>query len=263
MEYFSPGVVSFDTLEVRSVCNTPDEVILRNIEVNSGRDLPWVTGEDVKSQGLVIVCGGPSLDGFVPAIRKHQKRGDLILCVNHTAQWLMERRVLPNATVLLDADPQTAECVLPGHMHFIASQCDPCVFDAAGENAILWHSKTEGSEEAVQRGNKHHEGQYASIGGGVTVGQRAVNLGFILGFRSFDIYGMDSSFEGAGHAYEHDWVDADPMFRVEAYGRSFVIEPWMAAQAKFYPYLKELIRSHGGTIRAHGDGLIPWIDKHT
>ena len=262
MEYFSPGVVSFDTLEVHSICNTADDVILRNIEVNSGRDLPWVDrmGPE-KSHSLVVVCGGPSLEGTLVAIKNHARRGDYILAVNHTAQWLIERRVAPDGIILLDADPLTAECIVPGLTHFIASQCDPCVFDAA-ENVILWHSKTDGSEEAAARGNKYHDGPYASIGGGVTVGQRAVTLGFVLGFRSFDIYGMDSSFDGSGHAYEHDWTNAKPMMRVESYGRSFVIEPWMGAQAKFWPYLKNLIQSHGGTIRAHGDGLIPWIDKH-
>lgn len=264
MDYISPGLVAFDTLEVATVCNTTDDVILRNVEINSGRELPWVSEMGPpRSDALAIVCGGPSLEKLIPKISWHKHRGDYILCVNHAGHVLRSKGIEPDGIVLLDAHPNMVECITPGATHYVASQCDPAVFDAlADEKVILWQSKTDGSEEAVARGNKYHDGPYASIGGGVTVGLRAINLGFVIGWREINAFAMDSSFDGSSHAYENDWVPNEPMLRVEAHGREFIIEPWMGAQAKFYPYIKDIIQAHGGTVRAYGPGLIPWIDKH-
>lgn len=118
---------------------------------------------------------------------------------------------------------------------------------------MLWHAWSEEPECKIWLGKKF------GIAGGTTSGLRAINVGYIMGFRNFILYGMDSclgpdkdkkrfSGERVGNAYITDAIVG---------GRRFWCNGALAQQAtEFQEYYKYLEGLH---IDAKGDGLIAAI----
>jgi hypothetical protein len=107
-------------------------------------------------------------------------------------------------------------------------------------------------------------GNWLMIGGGSTVGLRAVNVAYLMGAREFHLYGFDSCFvEGEHHCYVNAvTTDDDEALNVPIFveGRKFTCAPWMVSQAQEYQRLVDMLPDC--TFRVHGDGLISWIAKH-
>jgi hypothetical protein len=70
----------------------------------------------------------------------------------------------------------------------MASRCAPEMFDhLANRKVMLWNSYGSLDEAKAYKG-------HPAIGGGSTSGMRAITVGYVLGFRKFVLYGMDSCF---------------------------------------------------------------------
>jgi hypothetical protein len=78
----------------------------------------------------------------------------------------------------------------------MASVCHPDFWETLkGKNVKVWHLVNGDDFETVAWVAQHHpEGMESLIGGGSSVGMRAMNVSAALGFRRFDIHGMDCSF---------------------------------------------------------------------
>jgi hypothetical protein len=102
---------------------------------------------------------------------------------------LCENGVEPDMWVNLDPRDRTSGIQrLNDHTIYMpASRCPPSTFDyLKGRKMLLWHSWAPGPEmEAIGPGK-------VAVGGGTTSGLRAVNIGYLLGFRHFIMYGYDS-----------------------------------------------------------------------
>ena len=57
---FDPAKVS--PVEIKSGCNTPDDVIRSQVTENIRRQLPQVQPFNKNGQTALLVCGGPSLE---------------------------------------------------------------------------------------------------------------------------------------------------------------------------------------------------------
>jgi hypothetical protein len=75
------------------------------------------------------------------------------------------------------------------------------VFDKLrGCHVVLWHPLgPPGLEDLLKQLMPH---DWFAIGGGTTMGLRWLNLGYVMGFRTFRMHGLDSSFrDDRTHAY--------------------------------------------------------------
>jgi len=149
---------------------------------------------------MVIVGGGPSLR-TVKALEPGR-----IVALNGVHDYLLAKGVKPWGMVICDPREDNARFVRnpqPGVLYFIASQCHPAVFDALeGFDVVLWNN---GTLDAITPPvlNEIYGRSTTIVGGGTTVGMRALELGWVMGFRSFHLYGMDSCLSGdVHHAYE-------------------------------------------------------------
>ena len=205
---------------------------------------------------LSVMAGGPSL------ARTWQQAEGRLIAVNGVHDWLVDRGTIPWACCLLDADPRMADLVTPRDdvIYFVASMSDPAVFDRMkGRHVVLWHaSGPAGAELALARS------AYMAVGGGTTVAVRCLTLGYVLGFRRFRFFGLDSSYEdGVSHAYQHDLL---PTVTVAAGNREFVTQVGFAKQALDFCEIMDNFESGMLTgkpehldVEVIGDGLLPTL----
>jgi hypothetical protein len=135
-----------------------------------------------------------------------------------------------------------------------ASRCPPSTFDyLKGRKVLLWHSWAEGPEmEAIGPGK-------LAVGGGTTSGLRAVNIGYLLGFRKFTMYGYDSCNRADGvKRFTGDVTGpAIDVFVGGPSGKKFSCNMAMAQQANEFQKLFDVMGDL--QVEVKGPGLIAEI----
>ena len=244
--------------------NTNAEKILDNIRENAQWPCNHVRAHMIQDdQEIQILCGGPSLNDFKDEIIENHKNGIKTVTVNGVYNWAQDNGIHNVNQCMIDARPFNKRFVEPPRddcYYFIASQCDPSVFEILPhDRTFFWHAT--GSPEAVDVVEECYP-EYVIAGGGSTVALRAIALMRILGFKKMRIYGMDSCLvDDEHHAYsqpENDYKIRN--IPVTVGGRTFTCQPWMAYQA--YDFV-DMVRATGDEIMldVKGDGLIAHILK--
>lgn len=234
-------------------CSTSDGKVRSNVEINIRRDLPrlhqlpdygkW------KKPPLAIVAGGPSLNSSHDELEQFEH----VMVCGSAHDPLIDLGFVPEFAVLCDAHPSEADCVKLADnrcTYFIASMCDPLVFDALEEqHVVMWHN-FQGDLSIFG-----DETPYA-IMGGCTVTLRALNIALMLGWNDLHFFGFDSSFpsEGPEYAYEGN-PPSGKRILARAGGRVFETTTAWLAQATHF---REMCLNMGFMFRPtiHGDGLI-------
>lgn len=226
-----------------------DEQMLENVRSSLARPSPRIHRAarfKAHERHLSVAAGGPSLADTFPALT-----GD-IAAVNGSLGFLKERRITPWACGVLDPRPHMTEIVEadPDVIYFVASIVDPGVFDKlekAGCDIVLWHPSGMFGIEGVP-------GVDLVIGGGCTMGLRWMTLGYVMGYRSFDLHGLDSSYRGREtHAYP------DPLARDRLTHKGRETSPNFIEQVVDFMFTLDRFEKpdmEATTIRVFGDGLL-------
>lgn len=244
--------------------NTPMETMIRQAEENLSRDLPMFMECPANLNEALIVGGGPSLQHNLPNLRMRRDRGGIIFALNGTHDWLIDRGIVPDFHVMLDARQENVQFVRRPHKdvtYLIAAQCHPDVFNALkGYKVIVWLGCFDTREQENDLAKKFPNKPIMLVGGGATVGLKTMNLAYLAGFRKLHFYGFDSCYSGeSNHAYPQPLNDKESRIEVIAAGKKFTCAPWMAKQAmEFQSQMRQLLDA-GCQIYVHGNGLIPWI----
>lgn len=240
---------------------------LANMIENCKRDLPWFHETAPHGGSLVIVGGGPSLKRNWQHIRAHQKIGAKVLACNGALKFLLDKGITPDFALFIDVSPVVAGFLDHGAdrtLHMVASCCDASVFDTLNfwdAPVCVWHPLNpaiEAEQKALLDEYRHRPS--ALIGGGNTGVLRAMPLGYLMGFRTLHMFGVDSCLddEGADHAYtKHDGPETDEVGSVTFRDKTYRVTPWMANQARQFTNYYPVLASRGCQIVVHGDGLIP------
>lgn len=241
--------------------NTPREKILENIEVNAKWGCKHVRPHMPQDIEVMLLCGGPSLNDFEEEIWENYHNGMKVVTVNGAYQWCQERGITNVNQCMLDARPFNRRFVEPVRedcYYFIASQCDPSVYEILPKHrTFYWHCTT--NDEAIAIIDKHYP-EYVLCGGGSTVALRALVLLRILGFKNQLIYGMDSCLRNDEH---HAYLQAEndstaPVVPVMVGDKTFFCHRWMAYQAfEFIDMMRGMSEEFSLTVK--GDGLIAHI----
>lgn len=256
----------FPIVGFESSLNTAMEKMIEQAEQNTRRDLPIFAELEAHNGAALIVGGGPSLAENIGKLRFHRDMGGVIFSLNATHDWLIERGIVPDFHVLLDARKENAEFVRKPHnevTYLIASQCHADVFDALeGQNVVLWTACFENHGQEIEFGMKFPGKPIMMVGGGATVGLKAMNLAYLWGFRKISMFGMDSSYrDNENHAYKQALNDKESKMPIHAAGKDFICAPWMAKQAMEFQNQYRQLSGLGCRIKVYGDGLIPWITR--
>jgi len=241
--------------------NVPVENMLTNARRNLARDLPmFVPGR--KSEEVCIVGGGPSLSATLPNLRMRYNRGATIWALNGAMDWLQEHHLTPDAMVLLDARPEMVGMLRNLHkktIYYVAAQCDPAVFDAlSGYEVRMWVGYCPGIEAVA---SEFPQKPIVIVGGGNTVGLKALCMASLCQFQRIHLFGFDSCYGESHHAYPQPLNDGEKTMGFKAAGRSFTAAGWMARQAQDFVIDYRNATAAGAKVTVHGDGLIPHIAK--
>lgn len=242
--------------------NFPKEELLENIRTNIQRFLPQVKAYPKrKDSKIILVGGGPSLEGTFDELKAQVEDGVKLIAVNNTHDWLLDRGLTPSAMIMVDARPSNVRFVqrpISTCKYLIASQCDPSVFDSlSGHNTWIWHAKNDEGEKEIL--DNYYMGQWLPIIGGSTVILRSIWILRMLGFTEIDIYGFDSCMkEDQHHAYDQPENDASPVMKVTCAGKEFYASAWMLSQADDFMHFVKKLGEHF-QLNVHGDGLISHI----
>jgi len=244
-------------LEITVVAAGEKEELCSNILSASGRGLPELTLAPIKHDGnIVLVASGWSMPDYIDEIKAHRRAGRPIVAIKAAHDFLVENGVEPDLWVNLDPRDRTSGIQrLNDHTVYMpASRCPPCTFDhLAGRKILLWHSWSPGEEmEAIGPGK-------LAVGGGTTSGLRAINIGYLLGFRAFTLYGYDSCNRADG-VKRFTGETTGPS--VDVYvggpgGRKFNCNAAMAQQANEFQKLFEVMADIKVDVK--GPGLIAEI----
>ncbi len=233
----------------------PPAVFRRYFDHNMKRGLGEISIGPVRNDPLYIVCSGPSL------LETWEELKDCpgeIWALNAAFDWLCAKDIRPDYGVCLAAENEILryfEQCGEGDKFLFASQTHPELVDRVldrGGSVTLWHpAHPEGWEIPVPR-------EYMVFGGG-TVGSRAFDLAYILGFRDVHVLGMDACLSYDGRiAVETPMYDdrRDSLATYVVNGRAFVAMPSHARQVEDFPHLVRHLE--GMNITLYGDGMLQW-----
>ena len=197
-----------------------------NMESAIARGLPRlerVPIDDAKT--LHIACYGPSLKETWGELHLASDKSESIISMSGSTKFLVERGIVP--TYHVDMDPRqnkvmTSLPAVPGVTYLVASVCDPAYFDAlleANANVVLWHTVSSNWEQDL-KWVAEHDPETILVSTGSTIGLGAIQLGGVLGFRRFEIHGMDGSFDASmsRHAGHHAGKTQKPNITWDAGG---------------------------------------------
>lgn len=241
--------------EVAAVPVESMEQRVSNIRSAISRNLPTLHVRPPHSGVWCVCAGGPSLGDQLKKIKRAKKRGNVIVSMNGTHDFLMKHKIQPDYFIM--ADPRAANArfvrrARKGTIYLIGADCHPDIFDALrGKDLRVWYPM--GYEET--------ENTPVQVGGGSTVGLRAFNIGYILGFRHFHAFGLDGCVINRHHAYDQPENDGEAVKEVFFKGKSYFMTDWQIAQAQNFD---EFIKRYGHTFKltVHGDGIIKHIGEH-
>lgn len=241
--------------------NTTEEQIIKNVKHNIAQGWQQVTPYPTNDIECMILGGSPSLNAFEAEIRQKREEGVKIISINGTYKWCLDHGIIPSALIMVDARPHNARFskpVIDGCKYFIASQCDPSVFEGLPKDrTYIWHT----SAELIGKILTEHYGEWYPIPGGSTALLRALPLFRMLGFKKFHLYGCDSCISSdAHHAYPQAENDTDVVIPIMVHpdDRVFQCHTWMASQAQEFIDLIKFIGDELD-IEIHGDGLLAHI----
>ena len=215
---------------------------------------------------IALVGGGPSLGSQIEELKDKTKYRYVMAC-GAVHDYLVEQGVIPDFCAIVDPDPIVIKYILKpckDTLYLVASQCSPKVFehlDEHGCQVYMWHADG-GPLSDKEKADLFGEGT-ALVGGGCTIGTRAMILAIGMGFFNQDLFGFDTCLT---NDYKHHVFDFhDP--NVETVGNiveiklggsdspTFKVAEYMLGQLFDF---KNILRAFANclNVTVHGGGLL-------
>jgi hypothetical protein len=204
---------------------------------------PVPIGEDV----LSLVGYGPSLEDTWQDI-KHP-----IMSMSGSHDFLIERGIIPDYHCDMDPRPHKVSHILHPHkdvQYLMASVCHPFTWSILKDYKLkTWHVV---SGKNTKDWLSVNDPRTVLVAGGSTIGLASIHVGGLIGFRHFEIFGMDGCWKDNNrHAGPH-------------YGHSHNVIEWSVGDLKFNTSkimmnanveLLNMLRNFPFFAVLHGDGL--------
>lgn len=249
-------------IKIMAGLNRPRDEMQENIRINCQRGLPEVWPHAEQETTIALVGGGPSLEETLDELREVQEDGGKVVALAGAAKFLLSHGITPNAHVLLDSRIGNVDFVTDAECtYFVASQCDPKVFDALKDRKVyIFHAINDPSDNDVI---KAHVEKWVPIQGGNTIGLRALRLFQILGYHRFELFGYDScNLKGKHHAYKQVGADDLRVTNIQCNGKTFEMSAYQIQQVMEFMKMVKIF-GQDWEIVSHGDGIISHMIRST
>ncbi len=215
---------------------------------------------------MAIVGGGPSVANYVEEIKKYKANDlDNLMSVNAAHNWLIQQGIVPRIHVLSEFDVEDVEVSLGGPPHrdvtyYLSSCCNTNLFRQLSDyKRVLFHPfmPMQGYQQAI---NYYFKNEFMVCSGWATF-FKSLAIATVLGFREFELFGIDSSFEGSSHVGDYVIANKEPAISVwggDQWGKGlkrFTTQGGLVYQAKeFLEFCK--YNQSGLRLRVRGDSLL-------
>lgn len=221
-------------LDICVAVNTPDKKLKNNIQSALARDLPTLSMRPVKDKKLAICASGPSLYRTWCGISEDTD----VMALNGAYKFLLANGRTPNYFAMLDAracNTNFLETPYKETEFLLALQCAPEVFDALAE----FNTTTYALYTPLCRRLTRKIPGLMNIGAAGTIGLSALSLAAVLGYRTVELHGYDSSFENEERrVVAQPQNDGEITMDIYVEDRRYRTTPAMAQQVKdFRGYL--------------------------
>lgn len=229
--------------------------------------LPHLMPERVQPGKVAIVGSGPSVLENLEKIREiaaDPRNG--VFVVNYAHPLLKKHNIRISGACLFEIEARAYDCLedpSPGCTYYICSICDPSTFaKLEGQTRVIWHCMSDqpSHKEALQafKGHLH-------IGGGFTTFLRTLNVAYVLGWRDYELFGVESSFPGKdSHFFGTPNYGGDVMPITIGFAdgsrADFMSKSYLVRQADEFRQFTE-IHGHLFKMKVHGEGLLPLIHR--
>lgn len=218
-----------------------------------------------------IVGASPSIVNYTEQIRKIKENElNVVMSLNGTHSWLLEHNIIPNLHVMFEIDEKHVVdlCGGPPHkdvFYYVCSHCHQRLHrELKDYHRVLWHCFDEPPEYQTLIG-RLFPGEFM-VGGGHVTFFRAVNIAIILGYRKFEFFGIDGSYEGDRSHYEgyHSYAGEMTMDIIAGGNgmpyKRFHTNPSLSFMVHEFLRFCEA-NQHGLKIHVNGDGLMRYMHQ--
>lgn len=257
--FYVSGWITGTAVAGSGLLNTEMDKIKENVKTNIVGGWLQVEPHVANAVEVMLVGGGPSLAENWDEIRKNRDKGMPLIALNGAYGECIKQGINPSALMVVDArsfNARFTKPVIDDCKYFIASQCDPLVFEGLPKDrTYIWHTMTD---EIAPLLNEQYTKWYG-IPGGSTVLLRAFTMFRMLGYKRFHVFGCDSCLvNNKHHSFEQKENDSEIIIRVRCGDRIFMCHTWMISQAQEF---MDTIKFLGDEIEieVYGDGLLRHI----
>lgn len=178
------------------ICKFTKKLLYANMAANFRKGLPdlaEITGS--RTGSVMIIGGGPSIDGQVEEIRLQKSLGVPLIAISRIYPWCLKNGIVPNYIASLDCSAEQEAGFIEIHedtTHLLASVTRPEIADmilAKKAKAYLFDARDDRKIKALRREAGYRAVTVVNGGGSVTV--LCISLALNLGFRDLNIFGFD------------------------------------------------------------------------
>lgn len=256
--FLVPGAHAVEGVSVSTA--TPTDDIVNNIKINIKKDVKAIHHLEEWREGVpfALVGGGPSLKTQLEELKKYK----YIMACGSVHDYLCEQGFSPDWTVICDPDP-VMETYLTRRPHntkyLVASQCSPSMFEhLKGEDVTIWHLAGDKFDQSIYGENN------VTLGGGCTVGTRAMAIAMGFGFYNLHLFGFDTCLDGENHhAYKFNNPELEKIYDTheiffEQDGPKFQVAGYHLGQLFD---IKTMMGQFAGrmSITVHGESLLSYF----
>ncbi len=246
------------------------EPAANNIRHAGTLGLECLKPQPVRPGKVAIVGSAPSVMDHLDRIREiaEDKRNGVFV-VNYAHPLLKKHGIRITGACLFEIEARAYDCLedpADGCTYYICSICDPTTFaKLEGQKRVVWHcASDQPSHQQALRESFPPDGQMW-VGGGFTTFLRTLNVAYILGWREYELFGVDSSFPGEdSHFFGTPAYGGDIMPIVIGFQDgtkyNFKSKSYLIRQADEFRQFCEG-HHHLFKMKVHGDGLLPLIHR--
>lgn len=224
--------------------NARFDQVLENIRVTDRR----ITVAEPHNRVAILMCYGPSInDTWRGALEEQRFIGDAdIVSVSGAHDWLIEHGIAPRFHIECDPRQHKGDMLTKPQAdteYLMATCCHPAVVGKLRDfNLTLWHLDNGTQSYKIGKIEKNA----IMVGGGGSVGLRAISVLYVLGYRRYIIHGMDCSYRDEGeqtHAGRHTGKKTQKI-TVACGGRKFISAPVLLTYMRDF----DALRTPGGIL---------------
>lgn len=212
--------------------------------------LPFIKPHGEYHLGLANIAGyGPSLHETWRKVIQPNWGEHIVISTSGAYDFLLDHDVYSDYYAVIDPSQSTLDLLkrpCKGTSFLLATCCHPDWWERLkGFHVELFHA-AQGDEPTRQE---------TTIYGGSTVAQRAIHVAAAMGYRRFNMFGMDCSFTDSRHAGAHSG-EIQPITTVILNDREFKTTPQLIQSAQ--EMQQELMRGDA-EFKFYGDSLMSEI----